>query len=245
MFDSIKTYDDYLETLRKGDREKFNHNPSTTRVKLADGTVMGSCLLNQYRKWKGVEPTNPMDISGLFRTHMGNVIEDDYELGLKTLKIPYNRGHAFKTDIGLKHMMSAKLDFIINPDTEPEGVELKTSFGQGMNKYKKTQQPKDQYYMQIACYFQCPDYDIKVFHNPNIGRDSYYRIGFSMIEDENKHYYCNGKTTQWGFQDIVESWRELEGYLEKNKEPPPDYKVDEDWNCKYCEYFKLCKEGGK
>jgi hypothetical protein len=205
-------------------------------------TGYGGCLREQYYRWKGVEPQDKMDVVGLFRTHIGNILEDDYEEALKQQNIPYNRGYAFQMDIGLKYPMSAKMDFILNPDTEPEGIELKTSFGQGMNSLKKTQQPKDHYYLQVACYFQCPEYKFKVIHNPNIGRDSYYRVGFSIIK-EGDRFYCNGKATEWGFQDIVESWRALEDYMEKNKEPPPDFKGD-DWHCKGCSYRKLC-QGGK
>jgi len=55
--------------------------------------------------------------------------------------------------------------------------------------------------------------------------------------------FCNGITTKWGFKDIIESWKELEEYLEKDIEPPKDFDINdkkEGFHCKYCDYTEMC-----
>jgi len=238
--DSIKPIEAYLLSKKHETKVQENHHPSSARI-VEQGKVVcgvGGCLRAQYYSWKGVKPSNPIDLNGLHNITTGHRYEYWYEEGLKLLEIEYKAEVPFKVDIGLKNKMSGRIDFIVKQGDNWEGVELKTSYGRGMDWYKKTNAPKEDYYLQMQCYFKCPDYAIKVFNNPIFARDNFYRRSFVVEPDPTV------------FNKIVASWKELEGYLEKGDLPPKDFHkskdrrgvMKDDFHCRYCSYRDHCKK---
>jgi len=233
MHDSILPVETYLRSKKKDFKVQEHHHPSSARVAIGDKIVcgVGGCLRAQYWNWMGVEPTNPINLNGLHNVTIGHAYEDWYEEGLKILGKEYQREVAFKADIGLKYQMSGRIDFLVKEDNGWEGVELKTSYGRGMDYYKKTKKPKESYLLQMLCYFEYLEKPIKVFHNPVFARDNFYRTTFKIEK---------GKT-EYTFKQIVASWRELEGFLERKELPPRDFN-DKDYQCRYCAYKNKCNK---
>jgi len=241
--DSLSPVETYLESTRKPQRAQTHHRPSSARIEVEKGEVYGQCLRAQFYSWKNEPETNPPDLSGLFNFYMGHIIEDMYEEGLKLEKKNYTREYPFQVDIGLKNILSARMDFIMHEEGKDYGVELKTGYGQGISRTKAKGLPKENYILQMMLYYKyCPLNPYKI-ENPTYARDSFYRLPFVLIGRDDGTFTIGShkgfRDIPWTCDMLLESWVKLEDYLKTDTLPPKDYQGT--WNCNYCAYRDKCK----
>jgi hypothetical protein len=254
--DSLQVMHNFLDNTRKPFKPIEHHWATNASIKVPTDTehptgVEGSCLRKQYYGWKGCQELNPVEHNDLFKWYMGHHIEEMYEEGLKLSKIKYDKEVIIKTKIeGLDYEFSSRMDFIVYPDKEnkygfktnqPEGIELKSSFGQGIKKLKKVGAlPSGAYLLQQLCYLTLNDRRITIFNNPYFGRDWYEYRQFKVFLNSNGTLWVEGITLPWTFSMVVERWKELEKYLRDNILPPRDGWDKEKYPCTYCQYQNKC-----
>ena len=251
MSDCLTPLELFLESTRGEDKIQNHHRPSSARIE-GEGEVYGECLLAQYYKWKGLPPTNPIELKGLHNFWCGHNYEDAYEKGLQIAKTEYQKEYPFQSDLGLKNVLSGRLDFVIKTNNHWEGVEIKTAYGQGMTSQKKNGLPKEGYILQMMCYLEKCPLNLSCIHNPTYARDSFYRLPFELYRNEDGTFAIIGnlgeKHIPWTFEMIKQSWAKLENYLEKEETPPKDYNIEDkkqSWHCKYCAYQNKCWSNNK
>jgi hypothetical protein len=243
MSDCLEPFELFLEEGRRAFTKQEHHRPSSARIEI-EGKVIGSCLRAQWYAWNDIGPSNPMEVKGLFATYIGSVFENGYEEGLKKQGVNYIREYPFQADIGLKAILSGRMDFIIQGEEGDYGIELKSGYGQGMNYTKKSGLPKDNYILQMMLYLKYSGKNLTKIVNPTYARDSFFRLAHTVVANKDNTFSIEGskgwQNIPWTCDMIIESWKKLEGFVASEKEPPRDY-GEKDWQCSYCAYRDLCK----
>lgn len=257
------------EAKRKEKAYEFRHNPSSASLRRADGNVVGACNRKLYYKATGTMVPEDVETSALLKMDFGNVIHD--YLARKLKKIP---DIVYSDEVpgrylasGLTKEISYRLDGLIATGPEYDntvgGLEIKTVFGQKLDKIKR-EGPEPDHILQILCYFEARK-DVSWFSLIYIGRDSGYRIEFNFVRDVHSggilQEHSGGYVPLCGlsFAGIKDRFQELEQFIEKKEVPPRDFKVwlrpdgsiqeykqikgekyKSDWQCVYCPYSKDC-----
>ena len=236
--------------------DRSSHWPTSASIKKFDGSILGSCNLALYRKWKNVPETNPVTSDSLQKFAWGNlfhswvtdILSEEHLSGkLKSVEneVP------FKIALpNLKYPISGRIDAVINGNI---GLEIKSSFGAfffGKDSGLITCGPKPEYILQALCYLKArPDleYFVMLFLARDIGFKLQYKIerkGDSVLV---KHYDIKEKkekTKEYpeiSFGGIVSRWMALEKCLEKNEEPAPDWvRHKSSYPCSWCNYMTMC-----
>lgn len=241
----INSIDDYL--LSKEGRPRESHYAS-------DATA---CIRQLYYKWNNTPPSNPIEAGALWKMRMGDAI--------------HSLIHEFLVDSGydiidevaqrknypdLKFPVSVRADAIFSHDGKYYGVEVKSSYGQGIVQIQKKNAPKPEHMAQMALYADIFGIDkwILIY----IGRDNGYRTQFTftyspegiLVQDNGE-----GKTK---VKDIVDRLAFVEECVGADELPDREYKAaikngeikdmfQKDnvkystvWNCGYCPFRNMC-----
>lgn len=238
---------------------------------------INACMRQQYYDWVGAEKTNIPTPGNYLKMEMGKAIESVFEKWIiwaikkksvisgKYIIVGYNNQWKEKYSIdGLKYPITCKIDFILEIETSKKerhlvGVEVKSSFGQGIKNIYRTQEPKIDYLYQIYCYTALTPF--KTFIHPYFGRDNGYRTEFFI---KGYDYYLNvygawgAKKYDFDFNKLIAKLKHIELSIEKKILPARDYKAaikngevkdkyqhhgimyKSDWQCMYCDYRDLC-----
>lgn len=232
----INKIDNYL--LNKERRIRSSHYPSDAN----------SCIRQLYYKWTGVEESNPNTAGNIWKMEIGNSIHDLTTDFLKNAGLITMPEIAFKKEIpGLKNKVSGRIDNVfVDDDGMAAGLEVKTSFGQGIKYIQKTGKPKEDHLVQVAMYLHFTN--IKRFYLLYIGRDNAYRTQFMYTKED----------LDINMDEIINKYKDLEIALEAKKLPDRQYNVvikegeikdkvqkkgvitKSDWKCIYCNHKNLC-----
>jgi len=257
----VKLIDDRLIKMREehdaeyANKERNGHYPSSASIRLDEETVIGSCILAEYRKWKKVPETNPYDADTLQKFTWGDMFHDwitemlqkECLEGNQIASISTEKSNSYIMQVpGLELPIRGRMDNILNKTI---ALEIKSSFGKFffskeglMNKG-----PRDSNLMQTLCYLKArPDieYAILLFLARDIGFKVQYKI-YREGDSIKSYHWDKGETIEKHYpeitwQKIVDRWAELEKHLSLNTPPMPDFKFRSKYPCCYCTFYDLC-----
>lgn len=248
---------------------EYRHNPSSSTMKRADGKIIGACLRQLWMKAKAFPVSNPKEFKTKLQAGFGNAIHtwvlEKLQKSKRLAVIPEAPG---KVSIDpLTRQVSFRLDGLVTHKGELGVFELKTQQGFGLLKMLRDNNnlpaPKD--ILQVLDYFGT---------NPAImwgalvylGRDSGLRAEYHIWKDDEGKWMIKGliphvsptPIDELTFEKVVDRWKELEGFIDRDEMPPRDYKVvyragvivphmvkngtkyKSDFNCIYCSYKDAC-----
>lgn len=152
-------------------RDLTSHHPSS----------ITSCPRQIWYKWKKYAITNPVDGADLFKMSIGNLIHDLLHEVLEAAKIDIINEVDFRVTLDrCMFPLSGRIDnLMIDPATkEIAGIEVKSSFGDGIKALRAEGKPKDECIWQVICYLIYAK--IKKFYILYIARDKSYKTQFVM-----------------------------------------------------------------
>lgn len=233
---------DLLEEVLKDENEgkkvkykdvSYKHNPSSSTMVKDDGEVVGACLRQLWYRATKVPDTNPHTFTNLLQFGFGDGIHDWVLNKLqKSKRITLMKEAGGRTTIDpLTREVSFRLDGLVTHKGDLGGIELKTTQGFGLNYMLKEGGPKDDHLLQVLDYFGTNE-AIRWFGLVYLARDSAYRAEFHITKEADG-YYIRGvipagekkKIEHLSFDKVKARWKVLEGFIERNEEPPRDYKV--------------------
>lgn len=195
------------------------------------------CKRRIYFLFKGVKPTDTINSSQKRIFSMGDILHKDILDDFKRARIwcDEEQPNTFEL-VGVKTPFNVKIDCIIEWEGLKIPVEIKSikTLGFYNDKFGVFKQPKTEHVYQLMLYIHVKKtpYGFLIYHN----KDNQARICYKVYYDENI------------IKDIIERCREIEKFLEKNKEPP--LPKEHDYRCCYvekpseikffCKYYSLC-----
>lgn len=287
--DGYDTYDlwahteSHLERPRMKYPYKGSFRPSEASVVYfdedGDKVTEGGCLRAAFYRLKGFEAA-PDDARAQMIFAMGNAVESFLVEQWKQMGIWVdNDVRFFNADYGFP--LKGALDTILvePPDAKLYGVEVKSFYGyyatrEIMGNSKVKGKPKMGYLMQALIYSQIFRKELYCFRLVFMARDdpSQHRTFKIELHEEDGLTYpkVDGEVwRQFTVEDILDRYRKLQEYLDKDELPPRDYedaysdeKIEDlfsrgklskakytahtkgkkvgDWNCAYCRYRDQC-----
>lgn len=243
----LSEIDNYIvaREKKKLDEEVIDcHRPSS----------ISKCIREMYYIWTKEPISNYPTATDVYRFEIGNWIHDGIQ---KILEEMYGDNAEselsfIRTYDGLKFPVIGHIDsvlsFISDEWENKEGIELKTSFGQGISSIAKNGQPKPEHVEQIKAYMI--NTGMKKFYLPYLGRDSFYRTEFiiEMTDEERKSFK----------QKMIERFKKIEYHVEnkiipdrtftaviiggeiKKEAQRKNVKYKSDWQCTWCYYRDTC-----
>jgi len=251
--DLINRIDRWLTTERVRDPNKrWTHHPSS----------LGACVRQLWYKWNHEPATDPTDACGYYKMKMGNYSEKLIEDWLK-----HEQEHgwieSFESQVdvrgevdGLEHKFHGYIDFVYTQDEQRVGLEIKTSFGQGIKAIQRDGMPKEEHLAQVYAYMLFTK--IKRFYIVYVARDSGYRTQFEVVVHGPERISVNDIAVRVDWSGYIDKLKKLEGCYDCNVMPFRDYaativngefkpkftadKVDykSDWQCRYCDWRSEC-----
>lgn len=222
-------------------RERTSHYPSQASALDQEGRPIGKCLRAQWYAWKGTPKSNAPDATAIWKFRAGDAIHEVFPAMLREAGFDLCNEVAFKvTPPGLAYPVSGRVDSLIELNGETVGVEIKSTYGQGLTNKKsgvKYCGAKPEHLLQIITYLHCTTLDkfILVY----LARDNFYRTQFLLQKAPGGGILVNGEVADITFNDIIKRWKVLEEALSTNSIPDRDYflKYPEDVILKkYIEY---------
>lgn len=193
---------------------------------VVDGKVVGKCLRAQYYQWMGL-PQEPMNYRGWVTTRLGSAYEYQFLYAyqkqglLKARNVP---AHAVVMGLNVR----GRLDGLTYGG---EGIEVKTGYGAKFC-YTVAVNPKLDHLCQIMLYMGILGID--TFLLPYGSRDDGgKRVGWRLRKKDIEGYGIL-------LIKILARWKTLQRYVIEKKEPPRDFNLHLDWNCKYCSFWRRC-----
>ena len=248
----------------------YRHNPSSSTAKREDGTVVGACLRQLWMKSKAFPISNPKKFTTKLQAGFGNAIHTWFAEQLsKSKKITFVAEAAGKILVEpLTKEVSFRLDGLVTHRGELGCFELKTVQTYGLQKMLKENSglPKPSDILQVLDYFGTNN-AIMWASLVYVARDTAMRCEFHIWkDDEDGKFYIKGIVPEVktqllagpSFEKVVERWKELEGYIERDEMPKRDFKVvyrdgeivpnrtkigvdyKTDFQCLYCPYMNGC-----
>jgi len=221
------------------------------------------CLRKLFYKWTETQESNPIPPSGRWKMDMGNAGESVLREWLSKTGLELLGKMKAELDVeDLNYPISGEADEIINdekgllgPIGERVGIEVKTSYGNGVRAIKENG-AKDDHVAQCILYMH-------MFHTREwrliyVSRDDGYRLEFVITRDDFGTVYVDGKEFPKSLGNYLDRFRELEVAVELGKLPDREYraaikngeiktkfqqdKVEyrTDWQCGYCQFRNLC-----
>jgi hypothetical protein len=246
MMNLIDSIDRYL--LSREDRKRKSHYASD----------ITACRRQLYWKWTGEEKTNPPDAGAFWKMKMGEeaeqIIYDWAEWAVEQGEIQSydTQVHYRVQPEGFAHPIGMRFDLVIDGSV---GVEIKTSFGQGIKAIQKTGSPKNEHLYQVAAYIKLTP--VKNFKMIYFGRDNSYRTEFD-ITDHERGLLVKGQLIELDINDVLARLIDVELALQLGRLPDRDFQVaikngeirdkfqadgdiyKSDWQCRYCDWKDKC-----
>jgi hypothetical protein len=240
-----KIYDHFSSQEK---RDSTSHHPSSAGF---------GCVRREIYKRSKTKESNPIDNPTYFKFAMGNSVHELLHEVLVKTGIEVIPEIEFKvTPPGFVYPISGRVDLLfIDDDKEIAGIEIKSTFGNGMYDIKQNG-PKSDHLMQAACYLHCTE--IKKWYILYAARDNGYMMQFEYNKENTKEYFNKALD----FFSHVEAniaadklpEREFIAYIgqTKNKltgecktEIKDSFTMDKkeycsSWQCMYCNYQSLC-----
>jgi len=206
-------------------RERTSHYPSQASALDSEGQPIGKCLRAQWYSWKGVPKSNAPDATACWKFRAGDAIHEVFPAMLREAGFDLCNEVAFKvTPPGLVYPVSGRVDSLIELNGETIGVEIKSTYGQGLTNRKtgvKYAGAKPEHLLQIITYLHCTTIDkfILVY----LARDNFYRTQFLIQKAPCGGVLVNGEAADVTFPDIIRRWQALEESLKTDSVPARDY----------------------
>ena len=225
----------------------------------------GPCLRQEYFRYLGMRPTDPVEPGALLKMRTGDIIEE--------MMLDYAAKHAaiarqvrFRwQDERLILEGRGRADAIeILPEGGLSVWENKSKYGRGIRRVRREGVPADEWAQAaFAVRFvqeRFPGHKIVHVRFLYEARDDCDRIEYEFTQDEdgwwvetkNGTLYMNHRRPP--VEDVIEQsilrWQELERYLTDLVLPPAEYRnwelpaghKKQDWHCRYCSWAGLCEE---
>jgi len=225
--------------LQHEKREKTNHYPSECTA----------CARQAWYKWKGREPSNPIEAGALWKMGMGNSIHKIIPDLLRGAGYEVEEEvEVFLEHPALKYPIKGRIDVRFRDGEAPwEILEVKSSYGRGIQNIQQSGAPKEDHYNQLVLYLHMSD--CRKGYLFYLGRDNAYRTIFTIQKNDE---------TEHRFRNLLMRFQIVEHYLSDNELPPREYvasivdgKIKDkfqhkgreykgDWNCSYCGYRDEC-----
>lgn len=234
---------DLLEKVFKEEAKKapvrgpgdYRHNPSSATMVKEDGSVAGACLRALYWKAQAEPASDAREMTSELQGGFGQGIHDYLSKILgKSDKIKLAPEVPGKLLVApLSKDISFRVDGLVTYLGELGCLELKTMQSYGLNKMVKEGGPREAHILQVLCYFGTNP-DIKWAALVYFGRDSAYRAEYHIYKDpDSGKFFIKGITPEkaekeiksLSFEKVVERWKDLEGFVERNELPKRDYKA--------------------
>jgi CRISPR/Cas system-associated exonuclease Cas4 (RecB family) len=245
----IETIDNVLTNEERKPRE--HHYPS-------DGV---RCPRQLWYQWNKIPKSNPIEPAQICKMRMGNAIHNELA---KILQENPNADYTiefetpFRVDIGLKHQLSGRIDAIITMMQSGEKIilEVKSSFGRGIQAIARSGKPDDDHIGQVAMYLKYNPFGINKAILYYQARDNAYRTEFNIELKEGYILLVDGKAIAFNLDKMIENYKLAEG--DKLPDRPNDYKViikngeikekcivkgieyKSSWQCRYCGHMDYC-----
>lgn len=241
----INEIDNYLLNKEREKKKRESYYPSE----------VSHCIRQSYYKWTDEKISDPIPAGGLWKMAMGNKIHDLINEFLIKAGWEIKGEVEFKQDIGLKYPLSGRIDNIFIHDGIEKGIEVKSSYGNGIREMKKTGWPRKDDAEQVFVYMFFAN--IKEFYLVYIARDDGYRMQFQFDYRDDK-LCCNGRPVKTTKEELIDRYRQLEQYIYKKQLPGRQYKAaikngeikkmfqkdnikySTEWQCGYCIYRSHC-----
>jgi hypothetical protein len=208
------------------------HYPSSASFKFPNGLLVGPDLLDQWLKWKGVQPSNPSDGPGLLKMRLGNGAHKELEKVLQKsgVKVMSEVAGKYQHPL-LVYPISYRVDHLIE-DEEGLGVlEVKSSMQQQMySPYFgiKVKGIKLDHALQVLDYLKLVP-GVKRGKLLYIDRGTGGMLEFDLWigDDGLLHYEGEGlkRTLEITWDGIIERRRLLEAAVKLDTPPEPEYRA--------------------
>jgi hypothetical protein len=224
--------EDYIKNFRS--RPTTSFYPSSASCIIAN-EVVGECLRKQYYRWKQVPGGEESSWRSWLSQRLGSAYEKAFLEGYRAQGLLKAADYPFRVTImGLP--ISGRLDGLTK---KGEIIECKSVYGKAF--YMKLgnsvmNRPKPEHLCQIMVYLAVLGLDTCILpygSRDDTGRRQGYRIRKRDIEREGIL-----------FIKIIQRWKILQLCLTTNMLPERDYDY-EDWQCRYCQFRKLCYRSPK
>jgi len=178
-----------------------------------------------YHRWKGTESTNPIIGEKLMMFQSAKLIEQAYvnmfkEIGiLVSSNTEQERIEMIRKGVPI----SGYMDSIIKYMGKEIICEIKTFYGDYQEKELLEGKPRESYLKQLAVYMDATNTDEGMLFYINRGTGTPFQF---ILQRNGSKFACNG--VSFDIMDTYSRWASIYAYIERNEEPPSDYKYKYD-----------------